>query len=86
VKLVFTARCGRGFGEATEAEMKVVGIIAAYAVAAGTVFLMAFCAWFAAVWGFNPLVLVPLYFLGLIVFLICIATAIALTKSKPSPK
>jgi hypothetical protein len=64
--------------------MKVIGTIVVYAVAVGTVFLMAFCAWFAAVWGFSPLALFPLYFLGLIVFVICIA--IALTKSKTSPK
>jgi hypothetical protein len=35
--------------------MKVVGIIVACAVAAGTVLLVVFCAWFAAVQGFNPL-------------------------------
>ena len=30
-----------------------------------TVAFMAYCAWFALVWGFNPLWLFPLYLVGL---------------------
>ena len=51
------------------------GIIVAYAIAGSAVLFMAFGAWFAAVWGFNPLAIFPLYVIGLVVFGGCIVTA-----------
>ena len=41
--------------------------IAIYVLIVFILLLLAYCAWFASVWGFNPLAIFPLYFLGLVV-------------------
>jgi len=38
-----------------------------YLLMAAVLGFLSFCAWFASVWGFHPLVLAPLYLLGLVI-------------------
>ncbi|HWY16706.1 MAG TPA: hypothetical protein VNX86_16340 [Rhizomicrobium sp.] len=42
---------------------------------------MAYCAWFALVWGFNPLWLFPLYLVGLAICAAAIFFALMLARN-----
>jgi hypothetical protein len=64
--------------------MRIVLKIASYLLIAATLGFLGFSAWFASVWGFNPLMLFPLYMVGLI---LCGVIIFALRRSerrKPS--
>jgi hypothetical protein len=57
------------------------GAIAAYMISAGILLFLAFLAWFATLWGVNPLALSPLYIFGLLLCGVAIAVARLLTHS-----
>jgi hypothetical protein len=46
---------------------RAVAIVAACALVVLTALFMAFTTWFALVWGFNPLMLTPLYMFALMI-------------------
>jgi len=55
--------------------------IAAYVISAGILSLVAYSAWFATMWGLNPLALLPLHIIGLLLCGIAIAVARMLGNS-----
>jgi hypothetical protein len=60
--------------------MRIALRIASYLLIAVVLGLLGYSAWFATVWGFNPLWLFPLYIAGLI---LCGVVILALRCSEP---
>ena len=54
---------------------RTVAAITAYVICAGILLFLAFLAWYAMLWGVNPLALAPLYIFGLSLCGVVIAVA-----------
>jgi hypothetical protein len=64
--------------------MRIVLKVVLYLLIAATLGFLGFSAWFASVWGFNPLMLFPLYMVGLILCGVIIFALRRSERGKPS--